>query len=104
MRRVKTVPLAGYFLNIEPGHSFLGAGIYMPENKVLNDIRTAIQANFSTWKKIVTAATPLTTHFADGVKASGKLKKVPRGFDETDPAIEYLRYKGFLYPAYARGC
>jgi uncharacterized protein (TIGR02453 family) len=91
----KKSPQAGYFLNVEPGHSFLGAGIYMPENKVLNDIRTAIRANFSAWEKMVTAA-PLTNNFADGVKPSGKLKKAPRGFDETDPAIEYLRYKGFF--------
>ncbi len=56
--------------------------------EMLLRVRTAISAQFS--------------RFAEALAESGcplwgdRLKRVPRGFDEGDPAAEYLKYKSWL--------
>jgi uncharacterized protein (TIGR02453 family) len=87
-------PLAGYYLHLEPGNSFAGGGLYMPEAPVLARTREAIETGFDEWDAIVTAP-ELLAAFPDGVLPSGALKRAPKGYDETSPAIEWLRYKGY---------
>ncbi|MGC8774752.1 MAG: DUF2461 domain-containing protein [Chlorobaculum sp.] len=88
-------PLAGYYLHLEPGNSFGGGGLYMPEAPVLARTREAIESCFDEWNAIVTAP-ELLAAFPDGVLPSGALKRAPKGYDETSPAIEWLRYKGYF--------
>lgn len=88
-------PLAGYYLHLEPGNSFGGGGLYMPEALVLARTREAIETCFDEWNAIVTAP-ELLAAFPDGVLPSGALKRAPKGYDETSPAIEWLRYKGYV--------
>jgi uncharacterized protein (TIGR02453 family) len=87
-------PLAGYYLHLEPGNSFAGGGLYMPEAPVLARTREAIETGFDEWNAIVTAP-ELLAAFPDGVLPSGSLKRAPKGYDETSSAIEWLRYKGY---------
>ncbi|ACF11430.1 conserved hypothetical protein [Chlorobaculum parvum NCIB 8327] len=88
-------PLAGYYLHLEPGNSFGGGGLYMPEASVLAQTREAIAARFDEWRTIV-QATELLDNFPEGVQPSGALKRAPKGYEESNPAIEYLRYKGYF--------
>jgi uncharacterized protein (TIGR02453 family) len=88
-------PLAGYYLHLEPGNSFGGGGLYMPEAPVLALTREAIEARFEEWHAIVTAP-ELRAAFPEGVLPSGALKRAPKGYDETNPAIEWLRYNGYF--------
>lgn len=87
-------PLAGYYLHVEPGASFGGGGLYLPEAPVLARTREAIAAHFDEWNAVVTAA-GLRAAFPDGVLPSGALKRAPKGYDEANPAIGWLRYKGY---------
>jgi uncharacterized protein (TIGR02453 family) len=93
-REGKKSPFAGYYISVKPGASFIGGGIYMPESQVLQKIRRAIDGQFDTWQEI-TLNNDLLTHFPEGIKPSGQLIKPPRGYDATNPAIEYLKYKGY---------
>lgn len=87
-------PLAGYYLHLEPGASFAGGGLYMPEVPVLARTRAAIDSRFDEWNAIVTAP-DLLASFPDGVLPSGATKRAPKGYDESNPAIRYLRFKGY---------
>jgi uncharacterized protein (TIGR02453 family) len=87
--------LAGYFLQVQPGDSFIGGGVYMPMPPDLLDIRKEIQYNFDAWKKIAESKSLLKI-YPDGVQAPDVLTRVPKGFDESDPAAEYVKMKGFF--------
>lgn len=89
----KKSPFGGYYFNLEPGASFFGGGIYMPESKVLANIRQEIHFNFPGWKKVVEDRN-LLNYFGE-IKPSGKLSRPPKGYEKDDPAIEWLKYKGF---------
>ncbi|NTU53518.1 MAG: DUF2461 domain-containing protein [Chlorobiaceae bacterium] len=87
-------PYAGYYLHLEPGSSFLGGGLYLPEAPVLARTRQAIDSRFAEWSTIV--STPgLMDQFPEGVRPSGATKRPPKGYDDANPAIAYLRYKGY---------
>ena len=87
-------PYAGYYLHIEPGASFIGGGVYMPETATLEQIRQEIDNSFSEWQSIVQNK-ELLHFFPESVNASGKLVRPPKGYDSTNPAIEYLKFKDY---------
>ncbi|NTV25259.1 MAG: DUF2461 domain-containing protein [Chlorobiaceae bacterium] len=87
-------PLAGYYLHLEPGASFAGGGLYMPEAKILEKTRIAIDTGFPEWVSIVTEP-DFSDNFPAGVLPSGSTKRPPKGYDSTNPALEFLRYKGY---------
>ena len=84
----------GYYLHLEPGATFAGGGIYMPEPVVLEETRREIDAHFSEWQSIV-AEKEFSLHFLEGVLPSGKLVRPPKGYESTNPAVEYLKFKGY---------
>jgi len=61
---------------------------------VLAQTRKAIDNRFDEWSSIVTAP-ELRAAFPDGVLPSGALKRAPKGYDEANPAIGWLCYKGY---------
>ncbi len=89
----KKSPFGGYYFSVQPGKSFFGGGIYMPGASVLSAIRQEIDYNLSEWEAIVSQPA-FIKHFGE-VKASRALKTSPRGYSEDNPAIKYLRYKGY---------
>ena len=86
---------AGYYLHIEPGNSFAAGGIWMPESPVLAGIRQEIDYNFRAWKKVIENKNFKTT-FTEGLKSETSLVRPPKGYDEINPAIEYLKMKSFI--------
>lgn len=90
----KKSPTAGYYFNLEPGASFFGGGIYRPESKVLANIRQEIHFNFPEWQKV--AEHKKLLDFYGEIKASVKLSRPPKGYEKDDPAIGWLKYKGFF--------
>jgi len=85
----------GYYVHIAPeGESFAGGGVYMPEPAVLELLREEIGGHFSEWRSILSDEA-FSKEFPEGVLPSGLLKRPPKGFDADDPAIDYLRYKGY---------
>jgi uncharacterized protein (TIGR02453 family) len=85
---------SGYYLHIEPGKSFVAGGIWMPEPPVLAGIRQEIDYSFSEWKKIVENKT-FKTIFPKGITGDA-LTRPPKGYEETNPAIEYIKRKSFI--------
>jgi uncharacterized protein (TIGR02453 family) len=85
---------AGYYLHIEPGQSFAAGGIWMPEPADLAKIRQEIDYSFDQWEKI-TANASFKKTFIQGVKGEA-LVRPPKGYEETNPAIEYLKMKSFI--------
>jgi len=76
----------GYYLHLEPGSVFMGAGIWHPGADALRTIREAIVRDARGWKQ------------ARGVGLShdeNTLKRPPRGFDPDHPLIEDIKRLSF---------
>jgi len=87
---------AGYYLHCEPGHAFIGGGLWMPEPADLKKVRQEIDYCWDEFNKIVTSK-KFKTVYGDLSKTSEyTLTRPPKGYDETNPAIEYLKLKSFV--------
>ena len=86
---------AGYYLHVEPGNSFIAAGVWMPEPAFLASIRQEVDYNFAEWKKI-TAAPGFKKNFAAGLDRSDVLVRTPKNYREDNVAIEILKLKSFV--------
>ncbi|NTV98964.1 MAG: DUF2461 domain-containing protein, partial [Chlorobiaceae bacterium] len=93
-REGKKSPFGGYYFHLEPGASFGGGGIYMPEPVALEKVRREIEQHFDEWQDVVSGK-KFSSDFPGGVLPSGQLSRPPKGFDASSPAIEYLKYKGY---------
>jgi uncharacterized protein (TIGR02453 family) len=90
----KKSPSAGYYFHCEPGRSFAGGGMWMPTE--LGKIRQEIDYSFAEWKKI-TGNKSFLKLFPAGVEGAGdSLSRPPKGYDEQNPAIEFLKMKSFI--------
>jgi uncharacterized protein (TIGR02453 family) len=81
---------AGLYLHLEPGHVFLGAGIWHPGSPALKRIRDALVARPDEWRSAVGDVGPEWKQ-ADGEK----LKRPPVGYSADHPLIEDLKRKSF---------
>src|SRR6266705_976607 len=69
---------AGFYVHVQPGASFVGAGIWMPPRPMLDRLRdAAFKRRFG------------------GLSDEAVLKRMPRGFPETHPAAAWLKYQSF---------
>lgn len=89
----KNSNMAGYYLHIEPNNCFFGAGNYMPTPEQLHKIRQEIDYNLNDFLKIVEQNKFKTTF--GKLNDDMKLKKPPKGYDEVNEAIEFLKLKSF---------
>ena len=85
---------AGYYIQIEPSANFLGGGIWQTTPELLKKIRQEIDYSYNDIYKIISSPKFQKT-FPNGIQGVGKLKKMPDGYDETNPASELLKMKGF---------
>ncbi len=85
-------PYAGYYFHFEPGGSFMGGGIYMPQPDILRAIRNAIYNDSSHLKKIINNRNFKNTF---GEIHGEKLKSYPRGFNKYFEDIELIKYKHY---------
>lgn len=83
---------AGCFLNIEPGASFYGAGMYHPSKTQLDAVRNLIDLEGNRLEQIVNAPQFKKTF---GEIQGERLKTSPRDFEADHPHIEFLRLKDF---------
>ena len=90
---------AGYFIVINPGECYIGAGAFQPEPERLKKIRQEIDFNFDDWKKIAEDS-KLLKAFPDGITAQESLQKVFKDFDSDSPAKDFLKMKGFFVRNY----
>jgi len=88
----KNVHAPGFYLHLEPGRVFAGAGIWRPDAPTAGKIRDAIIDHPTKWKRILAAKAFKETCTLEG----DRLIRPPRGYDPDHPLIEYLKYKDFL--------
>lgn len=86
---------AGYYLHIEPGKSFLAAGIWQPFPANLSKIRQEIDYNLKDFEKLINAAS-FKKQFPGGLKTENKLSRPPKGYTDDNPAIEYIKNRVFI--------
>ncbi len=84
---------AGYYIQIQPGNSFLAGGAYTPPGPWINKIRQEIDYNTKEFKKIINAA-GFKKYF--GEITGEQLKTAPKGYPKDHPEIDLLRYKSYL--------
>lgn len=89
----KKANTAGYYVNIEPGKCFVAGGIYQPEPEWLARVRQEIDYNFEAFRGLM-AEPAFAEYFAD-LSREGALQRVPKGYDEANPAAAYLKLKSF---------
>ena len=91
----KKVPTAGYYFHCEPGQSMAGGGVWMPMPPQLAKVRQEIDYNFDEWKKIINHRN-FSKIFPAGVDGIETLSRPPKGYEETNPAIGFLKMKCFI--------
>ena len=87
--------MAGYYLHIEPGASFIGGGLYMPMPEQLGKVRQEIDYNLEDFEKIISSK-PFVKHYGGLNEGDDKLTRVPKGYEADNPAAEYLKHKSFI--------
>lgn len=90
--RGKDVHAPGFYLHIEPGDVFVGAGIWRPESSTLKNVRTLMDEYPKEWKQLASRITG-----KDGFQFGGdSLKRPPVGFTKDHPLIDDLKRKDFI--------
>lgn len=90
----KKSSLAGYYLHIEPGGSFLAGGMWMPEGEALRKIRQEIDYNGKDLKKILNGKKFKETF--GGLDPEHTLKTTPKTYPKDHPDIELLKHTSFI--------
>ena len=91
----KDVHAPGYYLHLEPGTVFMGAGMWHPDSPSLANIRRAIVDDPAAWKRLVNGKV-LREHFQ---REGESLKRAPRGFDPEHELVDELRRKDHILVA-----
>lgn len=90
----KAMTTAGYYLHVEPGASFVAGGMYMPASDVLARIRQEIDYDLDAFETLL--AQPAFAQQFKALSEEHMLKRPPKGYDETNPALRYLKLKSFI--------
>ncbi|ETN95530.1 DUF2461 domain-containing protein [Zhouia amylolytica] len=91
--RVKPRLRGGYYLQIEPGNSFLACGFWAPEKADLLRIRKEFELDDSEIRALINSKDFKDTF---GMLKGDELKTAPKGFDKDHPAIDLIRKKQFI--------
>ena len=91
----KKALIAGYYFHFEPGRNFSAGGFYAPQPPELAKLRQEIDYNFDEWTRIMNN-NKFKTQFKDGIQGTDRLVRPPKGYFEDNPAISYLKMKGFI--------
>lgn len=91
---------SGYYLHISPGESFVGGGMYHPDAEALKKIRQEIDYNFNEFSSIINNK-KFKAVYTKGLRNNGdvKLSRPPKGYDENNKAIEFLKLKSIVATA-----
>jgi len=81
----------GFYLNLEPGHNWVGVGIWRPDSPTLKRLRECVVDHPDKWRQAVQ-----NKAFAQKFTVTGsRLKRPPKGFDPEHPLLEVLKLKDF---------
>jgi uncharacterized protein (TIGR02453 family) len=82
-----------FYIDIQPGGSFIGGGIWQPEPELLSKVRQEIDYNSSEFNKIINKKS-----FIDlfGKITGESLVRPPKGYEADNPNIELLKLKQYI--------
>jgi len=86
-------PEAGFYIQIEPGNSFVAGGCWMPDAPALKKIRQEIDYNLGDFESIVNNRSFKKLF---GELSDCKLKTTPKGYPADHPGINYLKQTSFI--------
>ena len=89
----KKSEFCGYYIHIEPSKSFIAGGLWMPDAPKLKTARQEIDYNFKDFKKIISNKN-FEKYF--GKVGGEKLVNAPKGYDEKNEAIDFLKHKSWV--------
>ncbi len=92
--RRREVPAPSFYLHLQPGESFVGAGLWHPEPDTLRKLRQFILDNPGSWKAAAHAPA-FRRRFA--MEESDKLTRPPRGFPADFEFIDDLRHRNLVF-------
>jgi uncharacterized protein (TIGR02453 family) len=85
---------AGFYFHLQPGESFIGAGIWMPPRPTLNRLRSAVVDDLTAFRKIVDSRSIKRRY--GGLSEEGRLTRIPRGYPQDHAAGDLLRNVSFI--------
>jgi uncharacterized protein (TIGR02453 family) len=88
----KSVHAPGFYLHLEPGSVFAGAGVWRPEAATLQKIRDEIVADPKGFTRSISGK----AFKAQCTLGGESLKRPPKGYDPDHPLIEHLKRKDFI--------
>ena len=87
---------ADYYMHIEPGKSFVGGGMWMPEATDLRKVRQEIDYCWDEFKSIVQSPA-FKKYYGTLYRDEGiEMTRVPQGFEKDNPAADYLKLKHII--------
>lgn len=95
----KNTNLAGYYVHIEPGASFIAGGVHWPDAADLKKMRREIDGFYEDLDAIVDDAAFKKIYGELDRDENNSLKTMPKGYAKDHPAIEYLKLKSFTATA-----
>lgn len=93
--RGKDIHAPGFYVHLEPGENFVGAGLWNPETRVARTIRQAINDDPAGWKKAAHSSSFEKSWSIGSHDDDGRLKRVPKELDADHPYPDDLRLKSF---------
>jgi uncharacterized protein (TIGR02453 family) len=85
-----------FYLHVEPGASFVGAGLWHPQPQTLARVRNYLVNNPASWKQATRRAAFRRVY---GELGGATLRRAPRGHDPVHELIEDLKRKDFVCAA-----
>lgn len=82
---------AGFYFHLEPGKSFVGAGLWMPPRPQLDKLREAIAEDHRGFERMARSL----KRYGGLSEEHGMLKRMPRGYADDHPAGQWLRLQSY---------
>lgn len=86
----KSAHAPGFYVHLQPGSVFMGGGIWMPPNPVLDKIRRRIVDKPKEWAEVIRIREKFSGAEGDS------LKRPPAGYDADHPYIDDIKRKSFF--------
>jgi len=91
---------AGYYFHLQPGgNSFVGGGLWQPMPEELKKVRQEIDYCFDEFKGIIKQKKFINIYKDLEKEGEMSLTRPPKGYDDANPAIDYIKLKHFIASA-----
>lgn len=91
----KNTNMPGYYIHIEKGKSFIGGGVWWPDNADLKKIRKEIAYFYEDLEEILNDKKFKKEFGSFERDDTNSLKTSPKDYEKDHPAIEFLKLKSF---------